>query len=126
MSADSIPDDVRDFIVKYIESIAQLEALLLLRREPEVSWDETSLGQRLYISSPAAADILARLAAEGFVVLDGGKYRYQCHSIEAQDVVERLAGIYARQLIPVTHLIHDKPSRIRQFADAFRLRKKDP
>jgi hypothetical protein len=34
-----------------------------------------------------------------------------------------VAALYAANLIPVTNLIHAKPSRIREFADAFKLRK---
>jgi hypothetical protein len=39
-----------------------------------------------------------------------------------RDVVDRLADAYARHLIPITNLIHDKQRRIREFADAFRIR----
>ena len=40
------------------------------------------------------------------------------------DLVGRLARFYGTHLIPVTNLIHGKPvSRIREFADAFKLRK---
>jgi hypothetical protein len=38
-------------------------------------------------------------------------------------MIARLADVYARHLIPVTNLIHSKPRRIREFADAFKLRK---
>jgi hypothetical protein len=38
-------------------------------------------------------------------------------------MVERLAGSYANHLIQVTNLIHGKPRRLREFADAFKLRK---
>ena len=123
MSGDSIPDDVREFILKHIESIAQLEALLLLRREPDVPWTDENVGQRLYISAQAASEVLVRLAGDGFLESNEGIFRYQCRTIELQDMVDRLAEIYARQLIPVTHLIHAKPSRIREFAEAFKLRK---
>jgi hypothetical protein len=38
MAREPIPDDLREFILGYIDSIAQLEALLLLRRNPSTSW----------------------------------------------------------------------------------------
>ena len=38
-------------------------------------------------------------------------------------MVELLAEHYKRHLIPITNLIHAKPRRIRQFADAFKLKK---
>jgi hypothetical protein len=125
MPGDSIPDDLRDFILGHMESIAHLEALLLLRRESDVTWHEDSVSQRLYISPQAASDVLRRLAADGFLNSDEGMYRYQCRTEELRSMVDRLADIYAHQLIPVTNLIHARPLRIQQFADAFKLRK-DP
>jgi hypothetical protein len=38
-------------------------------------------------------------------------------------VIGRVDEVYARQLIPMTNLIHNKPGRIREFADAFKIRK---
>ena len=38
-------------------------------------------------------------------------------------MVALLAEHYKRHLIPITNLIHAKPRRIRQFADAFKLKK---
>ena len=38
-------------------------------------------------------------------------------------LVDRLAETYARYLVPVTKLIHDKTPSIQKFADAFKFRK---
>jgi hypothetical protein len=38
-------------------------------------------------------------------------------------MVDRLAHTYSRHLIQVTNLIHTKPRRLREFADAFKIRK---
>lgn len=123
MSGDSIPEDVRNFILSHIDSIAQLEALLLLRREPEGAWDAASVGRRLYIANEAAGDLLTRLRSGGFLETNSEIYRFQCRTPELERFVERVADVYSRQLIPVTHLIHARPSRIREFANAFKLRK---
>jgi hypothetical protein len=37
MTDDPIPDDVKTFLLRYIDSIAQLEALLLLRANAELA-----------------------------------------------------------------------------------------
>jgi hypothetical protein len=122
-AADPIPDDLREFIQKHIDSIAQLEALLLLRGSPEIGWDAAKAAARLYTSEQETVAVLARLAADGFLTVDGGVYRYGCHCNGQQQLVDRLAALYARELIPVTNLIHAKPRRIREFADAFKLTK---
>lgn len=122
MVSESIPVEVREFVLKYIDSIAQLEALLLLRREVSAPWNAATVAKRLYIAEGDALDVLSKLLARGFLKLDRKTYQYQCPP-ELDTLLGHVADVYARQLIPVTHLIHNKPGRIREFADAFKLRK---
>jgi len=123
MVDDLIPADVRDFIVNYIDSIAQLEALLLLRASPGEQWTSALVASRLYIDAPAAEDELARLCSRSLITCEDRIYSYAGNNAESDSLVDRLAVLYARHLIPVTNLIHAKPGRIREFASAFRLRK---
>jgi hypothetical protein len=121
MADEQIPEDVREFILRYINSIAQLEALLLLWREPEMAWDVADLAKRLYISEEETGEVLAQLSADGLINPSEGAYRFD--RADWQQVVARLDETYSKQLIPVTNIIHSKPRRIREFADAFKLRK---
>lgn len=123
MADDLIPSDLQDFIFRYIDSIAQLEALLLLRAHPDMDWDGKRTAARLYASEPEIAEALARLCADGFVDCKEGVYRYGPQASEQQAMIDRLADAYSRHLIPITNMIHSKPRRIREFADAFKLRK---
>ena len=126
--ADSvIPEDISQFVIEKIESVAQLEALLLLRNTPDTDWSVQALAARLYISEEQTAGVLVVLRAQGFVSADSkdpSLYRYRPNSKELKGMLDRLAEIYATHLVPVTNLIHSRPkSRIQEFADAFRLRK---
>ena len=123
MADDLIPGDLRDFILRYIDSIAQLEALLLLRAHAGEDWDAKQTAARLYAGEPEVAEVLARLCADGLLCCNDGVYRYAPQSPEQHAMVERLAGAYAQHLIAVTNMIHAKPRRIREFADAFKFRK---
>ena len=127
MAEDIIPDDVARFILEKIESVAQLEALLLLRNNPDMGWSVQSLAARLYISEEQTLGVLLVLRGQGFVstdLRDPSVYRYRPSSTVLKTMLDRLADIYAKHLVPVTNLIHSKPkSRIQEFADAFRLRK---
>jgi hypothetical protein len=127
MTNGVVPADVKAFLLRHIDSIAQLEALLLLRREAERSWSAETLATRLYVSPELTADILARLEAGGFVVDEAGApttYRYTCASAEQARMVDEVAKLYATCLIPVTHIVHSKArTRAQEFADAFKLRK---
>lgn len=123
MADELIPGDLRDFILRYIDSVAHVEALLLLRANPDQGWDAKQTAARLYIREAEAADVLARLCGDGLVRGDDGLYRYECQTPEQQSMVDRLAAAYSKHLIPVTAIIHAKPRRIREFADAFKFRK---
>lgn len=123
MTGERIPDDIQDFIIRHVDSVTQLEALLLLRGNPGETWDLSKTARRLYTTEQEVAEVLARLCADGLLSVSNGFYRYDCATPEERNLVDRLADIYSRQLIAVTNMIHAKPRRIRQFADAFRLRK---
>jgi|SRR5688572_5720405 hypothetical protein len=123
MADDPIPADLRDFILRYIDSVAQLEALLLLRAHPTTTWEPSAVAARLYTSAEQAGEVLAQLCDERLLDCEEGLYRYRGQPPEHIAMIDRLADSYAKQLIPITNMIHSKPRRIRQFADAFKFRK---
>jgi hypothetical protein len=122
MADDPVPDDVRDYILNHIDSIAQLEAMLLLRAHPTESWDLLKIARRLYVSEPEVSDALGRLIGSGVVSFEDNTFAYR-PAPEVRELIERVAATYTRHLIPVTNLIHSQPSRIHQFADAFKFRR---
>ena len=122
MAETTIPKQIRRFIAAHIDSVGQLEALFLLRSDGR-SWRTAQLAERLYVSEAEVAELLDRLCSSGLVVRCSETYRYECRSDELRRTVDDLAQLYARQLIPITNLIHAKTRRIRGFADAFRFRK---
>jgi hypothetical protein len=99
MSEESIPADLRDFILRYIDSVAQLEALLLLYWEKSTNW------------------------TANMIVEAEGEFSFRPKAPEHEQIVEQLANAYSARLIPITNLIHSKPARIREFSDAFKLRR---
>jgi hypothetical protein len=120
MTAHAIPEDVREFILQHIHSIAQLEALLLLlNNERGFSLEECA--SRLYISLEECKTALQPLIAARFIQTEEGRLRPADETITRK--VKQLADVYRRQLIPVTNLIHSKQERIQKFADAFRVKK---
>jgi hypothetical protein len=129
MAVDLIPNDVRQFIVDKIDSVAELEGLLLFRRNPDTEWNIGELAQRLYTTPQQTEDVLSHLFSHGFLAVtesDLTTYRYQPNSPELAEIVDRVAEIYSIYLIPVTNLIHTKPqSKVQKFADAFKFRNKE-
>jgi hypothetical protein len=123
LADDLIPEDLRDFILRHIDSIAQLEALLLLRRNSGETWTAGKAAARLYISESEATNVLEHLCSADLLSCSDGHYRFLTHPDEQRQMVERLADSYGRHLIQVTNLIHAKPRRLREFSDAFKIRK---
>lgn len=102
-----IPEDVYRFLYQNIESVEQLELLMLLFQAPERGW------------SPAAG--------AGAVAGDRAEcYQYAPRTPELHTTVARLAGTYRERRVAVITLIASKPlESVRAFSDAFRIRKKE-
>jgi len=122
-----IPEDLAQFILAKVDSVAQMEALLLLRSKPEEPWCVQSVARGLYISEEQTAEVLAKFCSDGFLALkssDPPLYQYRPATAELTQILDRLAETYSKHLLPVTNLIHSKPkTRVQEFADAFKLRK---
>ena len=50
MVDDIIPEDIRQFLLQHIESIAQWEGLLLMRADPAVVWSAAAIAARTVIT----------------------------------------------------------------------------
>jgi hypothetical protein len=127
MPEDSIPDDVRRFILTSVPSVPHLEAMLLLRSDPRNPWDSARTAQRLYVAEKTAAQLLAELCAAGILAAvepNTPRYCYQPSSEELRQAIERMAAAYTKHIVEVTNLIHSSTGKkAQQFADAFKLRK---
>ena len=122
MGDELIPADVREFIIDHIDSIAQLEALLLLVHKNE-RCTAANVAAQLYIDENQAKAILAGLCNAGLAGCTDEIYWFNSEPPGQRELVERLAALYSSHLIPVTNLVHSKPAGVRAFAAAFRLRK---
>lgn len=127
MSGQFIEGNLEQFIIEHIDSIAQLEALLLLRRNQETAWSVPTVAGWLYVGENQTAELLMSLCQRGFAARPEGEpslYQYQPSSNELREKVDQIAELYSKHLIALTHLVHSKPkSRIQEFANAFNFRK---
>lgn len=128
-----IPPSVEQFLSAHVPTIAHLEALLLLRSEPQVAWTVPLLAARLFVTPEQATRVLAGLVAHGLAAppdASQASYRYAPGSAALAAQVDEAAEIYRTRLVAVTQFIHARQSAaapastgVQQFADAFRLRK---
>lgn len=122
MINESIPAKVREFLVDHIDTIAQLEALMLLRSAGG-DWTIARVAARLYVSDHEATLVVAALVESKLVKSDRNLIRYEPRDQQQRDVVDLVAETYARSLVPVTKIVHEKGSGVRKFAEAFKIRK---
>lgn len=122
-AAPHISDDLKRFITTHIDSISHIEALLLLRESYPKAWSAQTLADRIYVHERLAGAVLTRLRDDGLASLGPDGYCFGCDTPQKEVLVKWLAEAYRTYLIPVTNLIHNKPPRIQEFADAFRLRR---
>lgn len=122
-----IPPDIRRFILTSVPSVPYLEAILLLRTEPDADWDVRRVASRLYVGERQAAELLTGLDEAGIAsreVQGDVELFHYAPSTELRERLDALAQAYSANLVGVTDLIHSRiDKRAQQFADAFRLRK---
>jgi hypothetical protein len=127
---DDFPPGVRQFIEYHIESVPQLEALLLLRREPQRQWDVGEIAKALYVPPDVASSLLADFVRRGFAILAPSAapgYSYRTRDDETDRVIDELASVYRERRVAVISLIYSKPlHKVQTFADAFRFGKENP
>lgn len=119
--------EVRRFVLTSVPSVPYLEAVLLLRAQPGDTWNAQSISRRLYLPEQQGAELLRALAAAGIAQStppQPGSFHYGPASPELAAMLDKVAQVYAADLVGVTDLIHSRvDKRAQQFADAFRWRK---
>lgn len=123
MSRADLPQNVYAFLLEHIDSLEQLEVLLLMRKDPR-SWSAAEIARELRIMPDSAGNRMSNLALRGIVTEDGtSRYRYSPRSPELDRDVAGLATAYAERRVTVINLIATKHlERIKSFADAFKLK----
>jgi len=111
MPDTQIADDVRDFILERIDSVAQIEALLLIRSNPRARFHAADIARRLYSGRLAVEEALSGLCGAGLLVRVDDTYRLDGVPASTLTLIDRLLDSYSRHLIPVTNIVHSKLRR---------------
>lgn len=124
-----IPREVQTFIRDHLTSLAQLEILLLLHREPSREFGAAEVAETLRIDPGWARSELSRLRDQRLFATSRDRpdvYCYRPASADDREVVDALARVFATHRVSVITLIFSTPSdSIGSFADAFKLRSND-
>lgn len=126
MPRETIPEELRRFILTSVPSVPFIEALLVYREARGEPVEATLIARRLYMGEKPAAAVVEQLAAAGVIraASTAGTYRFAPEPEELAAMVEMLATYYRSNLVEVADLVHSKTGRVaQQFADAFKWRK---
>lgn len=127
MPASDIPEVVKSFLISYIESFTQLELLLLLHSRKDLGWTIAEVDRELRLGLELARKQLALLQQRGLLALlerEPTSYRYDPTTEELRQAVDALAATYKERRVSVTSFIYsNQVDSIRNFAEAFRLRR---
>jgi predicted transcriptional regulator len=127
-------EDIFNFVKKHIDSVEQLEILLLFYRNPTKGWTITTVSQEIRTSRTSTQNRLATLSAHGFVAVSGkgedgeeDAYVYQPESEELHQQVTALEQEYKIRRVRVIDAIYTPPAeeKMMNFLDAFRIRKSE-
>jgi hypothetical protein len=107
---EAFPQEVQRFLIDSIDSVEQLEILLLLRGDPARAWSVEAVGQAVYTSPRAAHQRLEGLRSRNLLAVSGNpaQYRYQPNPPEKDAVIARLADVYRERRVTVISLIYSR------------------
>jgi hypothetical protein len=118
---------VAQFIIEQIDSVPQLEALLLLFNSRPKGWSLETMANSLYVRSDMAARILDSLLQCKLIAVDSHRpdvFFYASEDDYQNRLVEAVDAVYRKEVVRVSSLIHSKGSAgVRDFARAFRIKK---
>jgi predicted ArsR family transcriptional regulator len=125
MKGDSLPEGVRLFIFQNIDSVPELELLLLLADRAR-DLDVPEAAARVYVEEDAARQLIDRLRRRNLVEEFGEppRFRFAPKDPEDERRVRQLSQSYRTHLVAMANLIHSKASgSVQEFARAFDLKK---
>jgi len=117
-----IPENVRQFIFAYIDSVEQLEVLLLLRACRDQSFAAKNVSDAMRTSFDSATNRLATLQRQGFLSFDpaNGIYKYAPANADVDALLGQVEDVYRVRKHKVLELIFSPMKKVaRNFADAF-------
>jgi hypothetical protein len=116
------------FIRQYTDSVDKLELLTSMIESPDRWWDAASAAQMLGTTAGVARRILERFAAQNLLeirVTGDVRYRYQPGDPQLEATGCEFAAAYRANRLAVLRLVTGERERLRDFADAFRIRTDD-
>lgn len=117
---------VGGLIARCLDSVESVEILLLLRRSSDTFWTAAAVSQQLGTSRETAEAKMKALLDAGFLAtgVQTDAHRYAPRGKELASAADELAAVYSEKRVSVINAIYSANlSRLRAFADAFKVKK---
>ena len=120
-------EEVYRFILNQIDSVPQMEALVLVWESRPKKWEESEIAERLYVGTDTVRNIMQELVRRHLLAADAQsarQYFYESKPEDLDGLIEAVATTYRHDLVRVSTFIHTKTSSaVRDFANAFKFTK---
>lgn len=114
---------VTRFIEDNIQSVEQLEILILLAAHPEKTWTAESVSKELRSSPRSVERWLRQLSERRLITTENDSYGMHP---DLKELVQQVSEAYATYRVSIIEMIFSRPqTRLQTLADAFKFRK-DP
>lgn len=125
MEPEELPEDVVQFLIDHIDTVPQLEAVILMRDTAPQAWTADDVARRVYVSADEAMRVLQHLErAKLIVALPEGEGRVFAADGPHAATLATLIAVYRRHVVRVAQVIHAKASPgVLAFARAFQIKK---
>jgi hypothetical protein len=109
LTRKELPTPVQQLIRHHFASAADVDTLLLLRREHR-GWTAHAVARELRMDVDQAGDILARLHRGGLLGATAGTYRFDPRDPALAGAAATLAQLYPAYRVAVVSLIYGRPT----------------
>jgi hypothetical protein len=126
MTPPPISPRVLKFIAEKVDTVAELETLLILSDDDHRPWSAHEIAARLYTQPANALRALESLSRRELITSEGtpSQFRFSPAHSDDRKAFAEVADAYRRNLVAITTFIHSKASTsVKEFARAFDLKK---
>jgi hypothetical protein len=121
---EGIPENIERLIFAHIDSVEQIEVILLLKAQPEKWWTPEAISGELRTNPKSIQSRLSRTRRLRLFDVQGNAYRYSPKDPAMGNLIDELADCYRIRKHKILELIFSPAKRARNFADAFAFGKK--
>ena len=126
----SVPLEVVQFARSFVRSLEDLQVFMVCADQHDRWWDADALARRIFISEARATRALDNLARANLLdirISDAVRYRFNPGTAELATRTAAFISAYHQSPTQIVKLVAraDVPDSVRDFADAFRIKRDD-